>query len=102
MDFSRLTLGIGCSERLNDTLRQEGLKAEWSATVRQAQVVISIWLWSYNRVRRIKCPVCAHPRQRQFVSDGSRMQFFYSGQTMRIIGTATAVIRISVGRPSRQ
>jgi hypothetical protein len=53
LDFSRLTLGIGCSERLNDTLRQEGLKAEWSATVRQAQVVISIWLWSYNRVRRI-------------------------------------------------
>ena len=41
----------GYNERFNGTLRREVLNAEWFATTRQAQAVISQWLRQYNHVR---------------------------------------------------
>jgi putative transposase len=41
----------GYNERFNGTLRRDVLNAEWFATTRQAQAVISQWLRQYNHVR---------------------------------------------------
>jgi len=41
----------GYNERFNGTLRREVLNAEWFSSIRQAQVVIGIWLKQYNHVR---------------------------------------------------
>jgi transposase InsO family protein len=41
----------GYNERFNGTLRREVLNAEWFSTIKQAQIVINIWLKQYNTVR---------------------------------------------------
>jgi len=41
----------GYNERFNGTLHHEVLNAEWFATTRQAQTVISQWLHQYNHIR---------------------------------------------------
>jgi len=41
----------GYNERFNGTLRREVLNAEWFASTRQAQAVISQWLRQYNHIR---------------------------------------------------
>jgi transposase InsO family protein len=41
----------GYNERFNGTLRREVFNAEWFSTIKQAQIVINIWLKKYNTVR---------------------------------------------------
>jgi len=41
----------GYNERFNGTLRREVLNAEWFHTLRQAQLVINVWLQQYNTIR---------------------------------------------------
>jgi len=41
----------GYNERFNGTLRQEVLNAEWFTSIKQAQIVINMWLKEYNYIR---------------------------------------------------
>jgi len=41
----------GYNERFNGTLRNEALNAEWFSTIKQAEIVINLWLKQYNHIR---------------------------------------------------
>lgn len=41
----------GYNERFNGTLRNEVLNAEWFTSIKQAQIVINMWLKEYNHIR---------------------------------------------------
>jgi len=41
----------GYNERFNGTLRNEVLNAEWFSTIKQAEIVINLWLKQYNHIR---------------------------------------------------
>ena len=46
-----VSLTIGDTERFNGMLHHEVLNAEWFHSIKQARVVINLWLKEYNHIR---------------------------------------------------